>query len=312
MANERKQKPDLASAVIAVAVGVALIFLAELITPDGWELAAVIIGVLIMLGGIIGIIKEVQHRQGSRAMAVKFPGFEGERFPVCQLLRYEGPDGATDFDTSYIYSLCVTPTILFFVRNRDASDFDGKGGEFVPLPFGDRYAFVRRGQIAGVDVVELEDGVIRENARDTRPAEEKIAEAAAFKLFGMSSPTKVVPFAAYLMLRVEKPQGPALFVMAVPTEVRSHVLEVLGEQVEDDLGVGRFVGDKIGGFAGSKVQEGVGAVIGDGVTDFLSGALDVLGTEGHSVGSTEGETARRAAHLIARRIRALAAATGTG
>jgi hypothetical protein len=282
-----------------------LLFASADILPEGWGWVGAVVAGILALGFGVGLVDDIRHRHADSLIRATFPGFVGERFPICDLLRYEGPEGAAGFDPAREgCSIGVSPNFLFPIRN--ASRSLKAGGSLIVHPATSQPLAIRKDEVATVSVLALSDEQIADNARDKRGDTEKVIEALALKAFDLSHGMKTVPYAAFVIVDLARAAGPARLVIGVPTEIEYDTLEALGEETTANFGIVDALEGKAKGFVDSKMQGAAEAVVGEAVVGAVMEAQDIL-TSSRPTGSTDGSQGRSMAGLIARRLRRAAA-----
>lgn len=300
------------------------IFLTELtgaMLSEGWAIAANILGGLAILSTAFALFETLRRRRADGYFALRFPGYAGERFPIFHALTLDGPFGGPLRRDGAIHSLGVGGEAFFLLRNtgHDARK-DMIGGTVEYRPGTDEALLLRRDAILAVDVIERSDAEIAGAAVDQRDFGDRLGSLIAQKITGTSVKTKIVPFAAYLVIHHDGPAGPERLVAAVPTEVPSEVLAALGHAIDAGTDTGDAVGKWVAGtatdgagwaategidMAGTALVGGDAVAVGHDALGAVGSALAWLNPDQAAIGSTAGDRGRAAAQLIAGRIRQL-------
>lgn len=309
----------------ALSVGPFAFILATELTgrylSDGWAIAANILAGLIVLSTAFGVFEWLRKTRADGYFARRFPGYAGERFPIFYALGLEGPHGGSLRKEGTVHSLGVGGGAFFLLRNtgHDARR-DMIGGTVEYRPGTHDALLLRRDAIVGVEVIARSDAEIAGSAVDQRDFGERLGSLIGQKLTGTSMKTKIVPFAAYLLIHHRTAAGVETLVSAVPTEVSSEVLATLGHAIDAGTDTSNAVGEWIGDKAADGAQWAVGAGADAGGTALVgadavagahaglgavTGALDWINPDQAAIGSTAGDRGRAAAQLIAGRIRQL-------
>jgi hypothetical protein len=271
----------------------AVIVLGSLLLPGDWPIAGVIIGVLIAIGSVIQYVQAAQHGEAENQFARIFPGYSGERIPISTLVRYEGPEGAMNFDPNMVeFSLGVSPRYLFPIRHRRASGPGEAAGDLVIGPDGDPLR-LRRDEIAQIQVRPLSDDQI---AKSAEPGE-WVANLITKGLLGAS--VRTIPYAAFVSIVLARGGGSgATFLIGIPTELPATALQTLASSVTGAIAGGAQ------DVALAEIGEEFGEIVGQDAADLLLGG-GMIGL-GALAGSADGRKGRLMAALLAMRIRQLA------
>ncbi|HEX8124187.1 MAG TPA: hypothetical protein VF548_01230 [Allosphingosinicella sp.] len=271
---------------------VLIVYLSDKILPGEWPMAGVLLGIAMAGGSIFQYSQTSRHRQAESQFGQTFPGYSGERIPICALLRFEGPQGLIDFDPNGAeFSLGVSPRYLFVIRHGKSPDPREPGGSLVIGPDG-RPLRIRRDEIVDVKARPFGDAQIA--ASGQQPGE-WLSNMVTSGLFGAS--VKTMPWAALVFILVAGDEGPSIFRIGIPTELPDTALRALGSAVTG------AISDQVQDFALGEIAEEFGEFIGQDAADLL------LGAGGLSLGalpsSSDGRKGRLMAALLAARIRQL-------
>ena len=285
--------------------------LASTLVEGGWSIAVTIVTFLFAAGLALQGYERLARWRHVADLEPMFAGYSGERVPLFRLLSLADGEGEAKGEEGHNYSLGLARDEAFLLRDRGRDPAHRPvGGKLVhrrgrPVTFS-------RAALAGIAVIDRDDADIAAKAIDHRDYGERLGSAIAQAAMGTKIKTRIVPFASYLVLAEERPDGWIELVSAIPTEVDSDTLAALGARSAgpaDD----RPEGESIVALGSDPVHAAASAagreMVGDEAADIAGGANDVLGAAGWlaspdaaAIGSTQGSRGRLMARLVARRL----------
>lgn len=295
---------------------VSPVFVSSFVKDGTWSLVTAIAVFLISASLAMTLFQKMQNYRTTGEYAHRFQGFRGARFPIFQALRFEGPAGTTEFsEPDLIYSFGEANDSLFLLKNGRETPFSG-------LPLG-KLIFqngvplaLKLEDIIDVTVIERSDEEIAGSAVDRRDFAERFGSELAQRITGTKIKTKIIPYAAYVVIISRAAKGDQTLLAAIPTDVSAEDLTAMGERVADhDFETPWLISAAVAKARSAiedEIKDNIENVAGDSAADALQMADDLgegidevkgwLDPDAASIATTVGTRGRRMAHLIAIRI----------
>lgn len=300
----------------AMAVLVATVTMSTLI-DGGWSIVVAIFTFLIATGLALREFERLRRWRHVVDLQPIFSGYQGERVPLFSLLSLADQDGEVRGEDGKRYSLGIGDRVAFLLCDGALDHEKRPVGGTVVIRNGQPVVF-SRAALANVDVIDRDDASIAAAAVDKRDYGDRLADAIAQAATGTRVKTKIVPFAAYLVLSEQRADGWTQLVSAVSTEIDGETLAALGSSMSgsvEEKGLAEHAADAATGQLYAAAT-GVGRdMVGDSAADLVGGANDLIGDVGWvlnpdaaMIATARGSRGRLVARLVANRLKILAQA----
>ncbi len=308
--------------VSALLILVLPILTSSFVQDGTWSVVTAIATFLFATGFAFSFYEQLRTSRRQSEYALCYPGFEGVTFPVYYLLKCEDSSGTIEFDNvDSVYSLGEAQNELIFLKNKRPDTVENIPlGELVKVRGWSKPLTIPLHEVDDVTVIERSDDDIADSSIDHRDFAERLGSQIAQQLTGTQIKTTIIPYAAFVVVRLRKERGDGIIVIAIPTTVTAAVLAAMGERIQDDdfelpwlldaavdaataavmTEVEDQVPDTISDMTNETLGQGVQSVADIGGT--VSEALSWLDPDAATVASTSGARGRQMARLIALRI----------
>ena len=328
LAADRYHHGSIARYFLFLTVSIPLLLVAPTLTSsvveDGtWSVVTAIATFWFGAALALALFEKLRAVRNKAEYALRFPGFQGNCFPIFYLLTYEDGAGAVEFNNpELVYSLGEADQSLFFLQNKRSDDLErlplGKLLTAAPREFP---LALRLDEITDVVVVERSDAEIAGSAVDPRDFAERLGSQIAQRLTGTSMKKTIVPYAAYVAITAVTETEKQFVLLAIPTTVTIATLMAMGERITDRNFETPWLVDaavnKASSMIKTEIEENIPEFVGKWTDDAVGGrvqsfsdAANVVGEamqwidpDAAAVSTPAGARGRRMAQLIATRIR---------
>lgn len=301
--------------VFAVAIPTAL---AATYLPGWWAAIAGILTFVVMINLSITGWSWLRRRRADAFYRLAFPAYDGYRTYCGTLLQAQVPGSIKRYtEVPQCHAIGDGGDALFIIANaKSQMPHSAIGGRMVNHPSSSEPWRLDKARITYIGVDELSDAAIERHAVDPSSEVERVVEAGLLRVIGIKNKRTIIPFAAYIDIRLAGAAGEEQLLFGIPTEISNETLQSFG--VAQDPSANALVAAAISKAVHSARDAGLEAVhdrASAAVGETLSGAFDTVADvkrdfesvlslgAAAQIGSTNGARGRVLARLAAERIR---------